>query len=788
MSHAAVPSSVERVLICNERFLARFGVDRILMLLAEHLVAIGVDVAFACLRCDRAMLGRITDRIDMLEVPEGVDFAEMDDVAAAHYLPRLAERRIDAVVSGGWPFFGLAAEARRVGARGIFIDAGAVPHDGFGDQALSVQRELRRLRQRTLPSIDAVLPISRFIRDSQTEPDRGTSEGVTTVLLGADHMALRSSDAGRPDKAERRALRALDVHRWRGRRLILSLGRVEMSGYKNSAAAFALVRSLRAARQNVHLVLLVGPEPTAPPEDLRRHVTMLASLSDQGLQAVMERCALGVSLSLWEGFNLPVAEMQWLGRPVLAFAVGAHPEVIADPWFLCQSQEEMVSKSVQILASGPPAYIATSQRFRRFRERFTWKATLAQWTEVILKPPSPRRDAGPERRLILVDVSNSARDPANSGVIRVARRLSATLAARDDLDVLFVKWNHGSKAYECLSRENQPFLSSNAGPADWIGPLAETLRRGASVKNLIRARDSTSGTPPVLFLPEVILDGTAETRVRWGRANACRAAFIFYDMLPIYASTYVDADVKTAFPSYLAAICASDAVYAISGFSLRECERWHHDNGGNLPALREAVWLPAQFSDSERVCTPTTRTAEIEVLCVSTIEPRKNHRVLIEAFQLLRRRRKLPIRLHLVGNSYAGADGLADWLRAVVDADEAIVWHGILLDEALGDRYERASFTIYPSLTEGFGLPIMESMWMGRPCLCHDGGVMAELAADGGCLAIDMTNSITICAGIERLATDKALRNALTRQTFARRIETWHSYGDAIAERLQALH
>jgi 5-methyltetrahydropteroyltriglutamate--homocysteine methyltransferase len=39
---------------------------------------------------------------------------------------------------------------------------------------------------------------------------------------------------------------------------------------------------------------------------------------------------LGVSVSLWEGFNLPLAEMQWGGRGVLVFDCGAHPEVVAD--------------------------------------------------------------------------------------------------------------------------------------------------------------------------------------------------------------------------------------------------------------------------------------------------------------------------------------------------------------------------------------------------------------------------------------------------------------------------
>src|SRR4051794_36336637 len=127
----------------------------------------------------------------------------------------------------------------------------------------------------------------------------------------------------------------------------------------------------------------------------------------------MERCALGVSLSLWEGFNLPIAEMQWLDRPVLAFNIGAHAEVIADPWFLCGSETEMTRKATEILTLGVPSAIQGIRRFDQFRERFRWAATLRAWTHAILEPLRTATSTPVSgRRLALVDVSNSARDPA----------------------------------------------------------------------------------------------------------------------------------------------------------------------------------------------------------------------------------------------------------------------------------------------------------------------------------------------------------------------------------------
>ncbi|KAB1075337.1 glycosyltransferase family 4 protein [Methylobacterium planeticum] len=780
-----------RVLIANERFIARFGVDRILILLAEHLVAQGVEVSFACIRCDRAVLERISPRIAEIPLPDGIDLLSADAHVRAHLLAAWASDPVDVIVSGGWPFFEIAAHARSAGAHGVFIDAGAVPHDGMPPGALPVQRALRRLRQATLPSIDTILPISRFIQESQTEPDRGGDRGVRTVLLGSDHMALGADNGAPDDAASRILLDDLDKRISVGARPILALGRVESTGYKNSLAAFEVLRGVRRKVPEAHLLMLAGPDRLDPPPDLREHVTALPTLSDATLRAVMERCDLGVSLSLWEGFNLPIAEMQWLERPVLAYSLAAHPEVIADPWFLCGSEAEMIRKAAEILVDGFPEPIRALDRFAQFRDQFTWAVTLSQWTRAILAPwreaaPASVREAS--RRLILVDVSNSARDPANSGVIRVTRRLSAALTRRPDLDVLFIKWNGATGTYERLSAENQPFLSSNAGPVDWIGMTADAFGDPVSLEQVMRAADPLSASKPILLLPEVILDGSAAERVQWGRARGCRAAFLLYDMLPMYETGYVDAAVTRAFPPYLAALRESDAIYAISGFSLSECERWHRDRGETLPERREVIWLPAQFSDHPRVLQPAATSEQVNILCVSTIEPRKNHRVLIKAFQALRRRRPdLPVNLHLVGNLYVGAEKLALWVRLAAEADDRIVWHGILSDAAIAEQYARTTFTVYPSLVEGFGLPIMESLWMGRPCLCHEGGVMAELAADGGCLPVNMTSVAEVSAALEQMAVNGALREVLNRQVFTRRIDTWQTYGNAISARLKEL-
>jgi glycosyltransferase involved in cell wall biosynthesis len=138
----------------------------------------------------------------------------------------------------------------------------------------------------------------------------------------------------------------------------------------------------------------------------------------------------------------------------------------------------------------------------------------------------------------------------------------------------------------------------------------------------------------------------------------------------------------------------------------------------------------------------------------------------------------------LVGNPYAGAPEIALQVQAASRQDPSIEWHGAVDDARLATEFERCAFTVYPSLVEGFGLPILESLWMGRPCLTHDGGVMAELGTQGGCVTVDMTDPSAIMGAMERMAVDRALLSRLCQEAKDRQIRTWQEYAHEISERL----
>jgi glycosyltransferase involved in cell wall biosynthesis len=84
---------------------------------------------------------------------------------------------------------------------------------------------------------------------------------------------------------------------------------------------------------------------------------------------------------------------------------------------------------------------------------------------------------------------------------------------------------------------------------------------------------------------------------------------------------------------------------------------------------------------------------------------------------------------------------------------------------------------VFPSRAEGFGLPIVESFWHGRPVICSDLDPMGELARAGGCLTIDVQEVDRLAAAIRSLLQDRAACLALAKEAYARPLRTWSDYG-----------
>lgn len=794
------PTNDMRILVCNERFLFRFGADRVMMIIAKGLHELGHSITMMANRFDRPILEPFASRI--IEAPvEGSEYINLNEFTAA-WLRRNwdelfdSENMPDAVLIGGWPFLSAIPVFRERGVRVIFLDCGVVPLDKYSEGMRVNLEKLKSLRRKYLRQCSLITGISDFIVRTQSILDAEGLAPVRTIHCGADHMQLAMWPAGELDDAlpGGKAIGLVTSLQRQKRPVILCLGRWEPNCYKNSDSAYPLMRTLQSEMPGCALLVLEDPAKAGIPEEFKNTIIPIGFPDDAELSQLMETVDLGVSLSLWEGFNLPLAEMQWLNRQALVLDVGAHPEVVMHPWYLCRDIHEMARKACAIVGGRGLDVAAREQAAARFHEYFTWKRVIGDYqnlmAELIAEPapisPLYRKSSHKSNGLTMViDVSDSARDPANSGVVRVTRRLGRTLQSQ--IDPLFVVWDAENYRYVLPTKEECAQLGQFNGPVvDNPGRISPGYDQRVDLDDVLP--DMQSGNCWLL-----IAETIQETRFRhirpYARFRNMRLAAIFYDAIAVLRPDLCSPQVTMNHGGYMKGLAECDMIFPISQFSA-DClvEFWRERRIS--PAPVETNLLCGEFGGSERnrsLDKYAGRTAgrQVNILCVSTLEPRKNHHTLIAAFlQLQEQYPELQCKLTLVGNKYAGAFDIADYVAAVCKRNPNIQWLGIVDDDTLHRLYREAAFTVYPSEIEGFGMPIIESLWHGRPCLCRNEGVMAELARDGGCLTVDTSSSEALAAAMRRMAGDSKLLRDLAVEATARNLKTWRDYARKTVETL----
>jgi len=157
------------------------------------------------------------------------------------------------------------------------------------------------------------------------------------------------------------------------------------------------------------------------------------------------------------------------------------------------------------------------------------------------------------------------------------------------------------------------------------------------------------------------------------------------------------------------------------------------------------------------------------VLGVGTLEPRKNLQRLVEAWRLL----ETDHRLVLVGGAGWGEQPGLD--------DDGIVLPGYVRDDALPALYRGAEVYVYPSMFEGFGIPVLEAMACGTPVVASNHPSLDE-ACGAAAIRVDPCDAASIAAGISEAV---ARRDGLVRAGIEHAAQfTWRATGETMLNAL----
>jgi glycosyltransferase involved in cell wall biosynthesis len=298
----------------------------------------------------------------------------------------------------------------------------------------------------------------------------------------------------------------------------------------------------------------------------------------------------------------------------------------------------------------------------------------------------------------------------------------------------------------------------------------------------------------VVVLPEVAQQPLCAPLEALASLSGNAVAMVVHDCIPVTSADTVPPAESERFTKYLAVVKAASVISGVSETAAAEFQGFADAvRAQGLPGPRViSISLPVDAPDAMAVVDGSGGQDHFRiddeplVLVVGSHEPRKNHDAIVFAAERLWDE-GLRFRLRFIGGGSTQVIRRFDRrVRTLAGRGCPIeVWRSAKDDELLAS-YRAARFTVFPSLHEGFGLPVAESLALGVPVVTSDYGSTAEIARDGGCLLVDPRSDDAIVAAMHALLTDDELHARLVAECYARAPRTWGDYADELWTRVVA--
>jgi glycosyltransferase involved in cell wall biosynthesis len=256
-----------------------------------------------------------------------------------------------------------------------------------------------------------------------------------------------------------------------------------------------------------------------------------------------------------------------------------------------------------------------------------------------------------------------------------------------------------------------------------------------------------------------------------------------YDTIPVLFPHLIPHEMQDSLKAHLLSLAgAADRVAAISRATRCDFGVLMERAGGPRPQIDVVILgsdVGRDVPEAEDLPPNPGLVGRPFVLVVGTVEARKNHELLYRAWTRLTERHgdRAPL-LVLVGWRGWGTGDLLHRIRTDPAVKELVFHFEHLGDGGLMWLYRNCLFTVFPSLYEGWGLPVVESLALGVPCLCSTAPAVVE-ASQGLAEALDPLDVLGWVVAIERLWLDDAARaEAASRIRREFRPRSWAEFGE----------
>ena len=359
----------------------------------------------------------------------------------------------------------------------------------------------------------------------------------------------------------------------------------------------------------------------------------------------------------------------------------------------------------------------------------------------------------------------TARYGHSSGIQKVVRS-TAKHFLEQGYSLLPVKINNGQ--LELLSLEYLEGMSHYGGPK--IDEWSLDYQKNISLEDV-----------EFIIQPDLVYGDELKDIIDFSIKNNLKVYSIFYDAIPIILKDLYPTWWQKYHLDYMKKLSENGKVMAISHSAVEQYKMFINKKDLSIKYLP----LPTRFIEGFGKKEKINNSKNINILYVSTVEIRKNHKTLIDAFEIANEilsKEGYSLHLDIVGNTdeekwKVSADIVRDaCARLPVD------WHKNKDDEFILNLYQNADFTVYPSIYEGYGLPIVESLFHETPCIVANNSSLKEISSYGGCILFETYDVEELAGYIIELSTRPDLRKELVEETKNIPNYTWDDYVKNIVE------
>ncbi len=328
------------------------------------------------------------------------------------------------------------------------------------------------------------------------------------------------------------------------------------------------------------------------------------------------------------------------------------------------------------------------------------------------------------KKRLYVDCTHVYAEPkVNTGIQRVVKNVTKGMqlyCANDKYDIIPV-----TLAYEHITRiqvDAKRYLPKNV--------LSRCLK---SYRNAITIQKGD-----IFLLPDAIWKYDIWDKIALIKKKKCFIIGVAYDLIPIFYPQFCGEGFSKIFRDhYMRSFEFFDGYITISKTVMNDVKSYLKKQGlVEQKYLFDYFMLGADLKKKDYEISHVHKnlqnifTSKSVYLIVSTIEPRKNHAFLLDVFEKLWEDNNNQIKLCIIGKIGWRTDELIDRIIKHTEYGKRLFMFNDVDDEELVYCYKNAKMLVFPSIVEGFGLPIVESLYFGLPVLASDTPIHHEVGGD----------------------------------------------------------